>query len=369
MYKANIENVGKLIKGHITKKIPLKVTGGFGIGKSEKFKQVAENISDDNKLIFKEWNEMTELEKVNCEKNPEKYYVLFDERLSEYDVTDIKGLFDLNNKDYCDFIPQRWVVYVTKPKANGVIFFDEINLADEQVQKSAYKVIHDRNVNDKKISKQVAIVCAGNRAEDKCNVVDMPEALRDRMSEVEMEIDPDLTINYVEQQDWCNLKLLAYFRYRPDRIYRPAETKEDKSTTPRGLERAMKLIGNISNPIDYELELSSAIGEVVTRESISFLKLSEKIDLRDILKNPKKVKAIDEISTKYSMIIALVELFRKEGKLITSMVKVANELEPEFAILLLRQMKLANTEPFNKFLMGDSVDSKKAHKLMTELFD
>ncbi len=369
MYKANINSVGKLVKRHIEMKIPIKITGGYGIGKSEKNKQVAKEIAKEQNLTFKNWNETSNKEKENCERDKKKYYVMFDERLSEYDVTDIKGLFDLNNKEYCDFIPQRWATYVCDPNARGVIFFDEINLADEQVQKSAYKVIHDRTINDKKISDGIAIICAGNRIEDNSNVVTMPEALRDRMSEVEMEVEPDLTIAYIEKQDWCNFRILSYFRYRPDRIYRPAEKKEDKSTTPRGIERAMKLIGTDANPIDCKIEMSSAIGEAVAREIIGHLKLSETIDLKKILKNPKLIKDVKEISAKYSVVIALVELFRKDKSLITSLSKVANELEPEFSILLLRQMKLVNDEVFKKFILGGSAESKKAHKLMGDLFE
>ena len=336
MYKINQKTMRDVVNHHINARYPVMVYGGFGVGKSEIIKQVCFNKSKTVKKKYKLWNKCSEVEKVECEKNKSKHFIVFEETLSEYDVTDLKGLFDLDNKDYCSFVTQRWVNYVCDSEAWGVIFLDELTNTDESVQKSAYRLIHDRTIGDRKISDGIAIVCAGNREEDNSGITELSYALRDRMAEYELQADPTLTIEYLSEQEWCNFKLLSFFKYRPDRVVRVGENNQDKSTTPRGIERTMRIIGKDTNPLECPELIKGNLGEIVGAEIIAFLKQVETVDLDNILKKPKTIKTIKEISTKYSVIVAISERYREDKKLLNTILDIVLELEPEFAILMLR---------------------------------
>ena len=58
----------------------------------------------------------------------------------------------------------------------------------------------------------------------------------------------------------------------------------------------------------------SAIGEGVAREFIAFCKLQDKFNLDEILKNPKKLKDIEDISIKYLLLSSLAERYMKKDK-------------------------------------------------------
>jgi DNA replication protein DnaC len=92
VYKVTHEQLNGIIKQYYDKKLSLFVFGAFGIGKSFVVRDTAMEIAKSRAREFVEWNKLDRKKKQEVFEYPEKYFVLIDERLSEYDSSDIKGL-------------------------------------------------------------------------------------------------------------------------------------------------------------------------------------------------------------------------------------------------------------------------------------
>ena len=89
--------LSSLIKGYYEKKLALFIYGAFGIGKSFCVRDTAKALSEEKGKEFVEWNKSSREKKQEIFDSPDKYFVLIDERLSEYDSSDIKGLPDFKD--------------------------------------------------------------------------------------------------------------------------------------------------------------------------------------------------------------------------------------------------------------------------------
>jgi len=125
--KVNHEDLSKLIKQYYNKKLALFVWGTFGIGKSRVVLETAQAIAKEKGKEFKEWNKSTEKDKGEILRNPQKYFVFIDIRLSEYDSSDIKGLPDFTGeRKTIEWKIPNWAEFTSLPCSDGILFFDEI---------------------------------------------------------------------------------------------------------------------------------------------------------------------------------------------------------------------------------------------------
>jgi len=71
--KVSHKELAELIEEHYKKKIALFIWGRFGIGKSEKMKDIAKKIAKEKGKEFVEWNSLREDKKKEVFKNCSKY--------------------------------------------------------------------------------------------------------------------------------------------------------------------------------------------------------------------------------------------------------------------------------------------------------
>jgi hypothetical protein len=313
--KVNHIELNSLLKEYYERKLALFIFGAFGIGKSFAVRDTAKEIAKSKGKEFVEWNKLDKKKKQEVYEYCEKYFVLIDERLSEYDSSDIKGLPNFKEgKDTLDWKVPFWCKLLTKEDGDGVVFFDEINLATPLVISSVYKIIYDRVVGEERVSKNWFILGAGNREEDRAFTHSLPAPVKDRGGEVEL-VSPSVedwtewaTSNDVES------RIIGFVNFKPSCLYKVDFDDGQKFTTTRGWERLSRLIKDKKVDNIFELLSCSAIGEGVAREFIAFCKLKDKFNIEDILKNPKKLKDIDDISVKYFLISSLSERYMKKEK-------------------------------------------------------
>lgn len=355
MKKVTHLELNSLIKGYYDKKLALFIFGAFGIGKSFVVRDTAVEIAEKRAREFVNWNRLTKEEKLNVYAYPEKYFVLIDERLSEYDSSDIKGL--PNFKDGQETIEWKipfWAKFLTLPNSDGIVFFDEINLATPLVISSVYKIIYDRIVNDSKINDNWLIVGAGNREEDRAFTHTLPAPVRDRGGEVEL-ISPNVDdwTNWASQNS-IDSRIIGFVNFKPSSMSNVDFNNNQKFTTTRGLERLSCLIKSEKLGKKFELLCCSAIGEGIAKEFIAFCKIQEKLNLDDIIKNPDKIKEVEDISVKYFLVSAFAEKY-KDKKIKFSMImkasKVFDEIgNAEFVALLWRLSNNYSKEFKKEFL-------------------
>lgn len=342
MLKVDSVTYAELLSRVWDKKNPLFVAGGPGIGKSEIPRQVFKRIADKAKLKFVEWQDLTREDKANAIANPDEYFVFCDQRIGQMDSTDLRGIPRLDG-EYLETCPLSWVIYFTQAEAHGVIFFDEINLAPPVVAGQAYQIINDRAIADRRLGKDVLVIAAGNRSEDKAFVFDMPLPLRDRFNEIEI---------YPSVKNWTpwaaqagvNPHLVAFVNWKEMYLYTLDKTKTnaDKGSSPRGIVRASRLVGDedITSDLTHQL-ISAACGEAFATEFQAYTKHYQELDWEKIYKNPSMIKdySADRL---WAIAGGLSEHFKKDPKskdLFEKIVSVLENMRAEFAIVTLRLIR------------------------------
>lgn len=333
---------GKIIKRCYKKKIPVFCYGLFGVGKSTVVLETAKELAEEREKQFVEWNEVSKEKKDEIIKNPEPYFVLVDVRLAQLEPSDLKGIPDLEKNGAVEWKPPLWVFYASRDGADGILFFDEANLSPPSVQSAFYQIVHDRESGSFSISDQIGMVSAGNRLEDKSNVFEMSEALKDRYLECELQ-----TPSVEDWTDWAldndiDSRIISYLQYKRPHLNKPQFDNKNKSTTPRGWERLSELVEDVDDDYDKLRTLAGvSIGEGVATEFASFLKLQEKIDIRDFIENPSDKELPTEIDMKYSLVSGIVNWYvdNRSEKTLSKVVTLADRFEPEIQVLLLRLAK------------------------------
>jgi hypothetical protein len=328
-------------------KIPLMVYGGFGIGKSMIPRQVFEEIAVAKNRQFVLWEDTTDEQKNEMIENPEKYFVFCDQRIGQMDSTDLRGIPNMMDTDKLKTIPYAWVIYFTQDEADGVVFFDEINLAPPTVAGSAYQIINDRCISDRRLGPNVFCMGAGNRAEDKAHIFDMPMPLHDRFAEVEIGVSVD------DWSEWAagnvNSHLISFINWKPNRLYHADVKKGDKPSTPRSVERASRLLADKEITDDRAFSLVAiACGEAFATEFQAYAKYYSQLNWKNIYKNPASVKKF-EMDKLWAVAGGMTDQFLKgvTDDVFSSMMDVTLEMRPDFALVGLKMMKDGNKKKFS----------------------
>jgi len=332
MMEINHKDLKWAVKKMYETKTPLFIWGATGIGKSRAIKEVAEEIAKQKGLEFRE-NEFGE-----------NIFTLIDFRLAEMkDPSDLKGL-PYPNKERTK---TEWLPLGTIPDCGqGILFFDEMNLALPIIQSACYEIILDRKIGGRKIPDGFLCIGAGNRAEDGAMVYDMARPLANRFAHITLKI-PSLKdwIDWAVDND-IDSRIISFLNFKPSYLYKYDESIDEQAfATPRSWEMCSKLIQNEQDSNKIKILSSMCIGDGIGYEFTSFINLSKNIDIEDILKNPDSINNIDDISVKYSLIGAITEYYKnnmkkdKNNEKLLGVLGVCNKLEPEFAVLLFRMLK------------------------------
>jgi hypothetical protein len=333
MKSVNHHQLGKLIKEAFKKKRPLFIWGGIGIGKSDSVRNVAKQIAKDKNLIYNE-----DISKINDKGN----FSIIDVRASQMDISDIKGLpkFDEETKT------TRWYYPNYLPKdSQGILFFDEINQASPMVQSNLFSLILDRRVADYILAPNWAIISAGNRISDRSNVFETPAPLNNRFIHIELEVP-----NVDDWIEWgiknkIDTRISTFLKFKPTLYKFDSKVNEKAFPSPRTWQFCSEMISDKeTRDLDtINILVASCVGEATAFEFTAWLKLSEKIDIDEILKNPMEAKLPKEIDMIYAMVSGILEHYKKDRKLMKPIVQLATRLTPEFAVMMLKLVKTHNT--------------------------
>jgi len=380
--KVNHIELEEMIGRHYYAKVPLYIWGATGIGKSDTVKAKGKMLAEKNQREYKAWNKLSSKEKHEIAEHPEKYFVMMDIRLSQLDPSDLRGLPALNGKAVVEWKIPFWLDYVTKEKAMGIVFFDEINLAPPSIQSAAYQLILDRELGEVSIADGISLLAAGNRIEDRANVFDLPLPLQNRFSHVTL--NPPAISQTDIDKGWTKWALdndidprIVTFLQRYPEMLNP-KTKKDSDdrafATPRSWGKYCNaLIKDVkTNDLNMiELLASAAVGYDTASQFTAFLKFQKEINLKDILNNPKKAGDIKDLDLKYSLLSLIAEWYDvnygKES--LDKVFKIAQNITDEFAILMLRFVKNKHPHSFRNHAMklksGDEILVKYGKYLLT----
>ena len=345
MFTVNPNEYAKLLEIHANTNTPLFVYGAPGIGKSEIPRQVFSKRANAQNRKFVEWSALSQNDKLDCISNPEKYFVFVDFRLGQCDTTDLRGIPNMTKGDLLEYMPLAWVKYFSEPTASGAIFFDELNLAPPVVAGQAYQIINDRVVSDIRISDNVFIFGAGNRAEDQGYTFGMAFPLRDRMSEFELQVSSDAWCDWA-CENGVEMAFVSYIKWKPSALFDHPKDKAHKGTTPRGLVRADKLVkevGGLQSDLAHHV-VSCAVGEAFATDFKAYIEVIAEMNLDRFIEDPKSVETLTSPDKRFAICGVLADHIIKDYKnnplKVAKLYEIIHNLPIEFMVVSLNMTRL-----------------------------
>jgi len=349
----------QLLRKGYEAKVPIDVKGAMGIGKSEIIQDTAIQIASEEKRKFVFWNRISEEEKEGLlTADLDKVFIYSDIRLAQMDQTDLKG-FPNTKADYAKWVPTLLFKILSRDTAVGMIFFDEMNTSAPSVMASAYSIVNDHLIGETPISYGIFIVSAGNGLEHSNNVFEDPAPLNNRRCNVVL--NPPI-VRSDDGEDWTtwasahdvDARIIGYLNAYETKIFKYEEENKDPSfPTPRSWARLSNFIRGIKDSNLIKMYAGSLIGEGIAREFTAFINLSEKVNIREILKKPelmKRYQGEDQLDIKYSIVSGIAELYSKEGKILNEAMGLCPYMEPEFSMFMLKMMKGMHKGDYSKAL-------------------
>lgn len=265
---------------------------------------------------------------------------MIDLRLSQCDPTDLMGFPRLtgNRSGYApmetfpiegDAIPEGY---------NGwLLFLDEFNSADQDMQAAAYKLVLDKMVGIHKLHKNVAIVCAGNQETDNAIVHPMSTAMQSRLIHIEV------GINNNEWYDWAaengiDHRISSFIKFKPSLLYAFDPNHTDKTfACNRTWEFANRLLK--ITPIDsagFLPLLAGTVSEGVAREFVAFCKIDVDVPkIETICANPTDTPVPKEPGILYALTGSIAEHATEAN--FDALGKYINRLPKEFQVVCLKE--------------------------------
>ncbi len=290
--------------------------GHAGIGKSQLVRQVAEAVSQAIK------------EPVQCQ-------VLNLQFCERPDFMGLPRIDENGNTVYArpSFLPKEGL---------GILFLDEANRVDPDIQSGMLTLLEDRCVNGHEIGKSWMIILAGNpeSAGDgsryKVNEFDL--ALQDRIATVKVTGNvPDL-IKFLEKK-YSNHILLKFLDYFPDFI-----SFDGQGCSPRSFEYAMRStigINDIKNPIFYR-NISIELGSHSATHIIGVLESGFIPTIKNVLeKDPRVYSFLTDNGNRQDVLLSLIDQIYK---FITVSAEKNTKLNPDEVSAVIEFLMLTQDE-------------------------
>lgn len=181
----------------------------------------------------------------------------------------------------------------------GIIFLDEFPNGRPQTRVAMQQMLLDHVAGNFKISDDIQFIIAGNRPNDNCGAFSIEHSLRNRVHwyEVTRPTIEELIKLMSDIGQPIHDKLAGWVisigRKHIDGFNPKAEHLA--FGTPRSLEMASKMLIaldelNLNSNKNYQEYVGAAMGAEAGRDFVSFLKLSEAVDMNHLLENPASIK-------------------------------------------------------------------------------
>lgn len=366
LFKTNIvtpDTAKDIIKNSVLANRVVMISGQPGIGKSEIVRQVAREL---------------DLE-------------MIDHRLSTSAIEDLTGLpqftkaIGSDNKEHdlakftpLNIFPMEWWK-IPNGKKGWLLFFDEINSADQSIVAACYKIILDRMVGLNKLHPNCHIVCAGNRAEDNAITNSLGTAMMSRMSHIELKVDFDMWLSNVALKNNYDFRIIAFLKAYPELLnqfdpekdtetyscprtwefindYLYQATEEYFEKEPEGRVTKMPL------PKWFQPLASGTITPDTANKFCSFCaNISKMITFEQIMADPENCEIPEEIDIRYAVILVCSSHIESDN--ISKIWKYISRFDRSNQILFIRDVaankpNLITRKDFREILK-DSVDELK----------
>jgi DNA polymerase III delta prime subunit len=207
--------------------------------------------------------------------NPEKYYVLIEVQAQTLEPVDLSGLYDVQaNEPFISRKVELWAFVASLPGAAGILFFDEFNMAPQEVQNAFMKVTHpkERMVGTEKLADEFCVIAAANLSLESGRTA-LDSAQTNRFSVGFVVLDPVAWLEWAKGEG-IDETIIAYVKsgtqYNPQTgeeleginptLYSPQDGQDTPFPTPRAIELWSEELKGIIADHEQEIELAIADG-------------------------------------------------------------------------------------------------------------
>ena len=227
-------------------------------------------------------------------------YELIDFRVTMYDAVDVRGI------PYRSEDGVRWELpnmFPRNPDAKVVILFDELAQGTQSVQTALFQLLTDRKIGDYTLPKNVILLAAGNRAEDRSGSKVMLAAMQSRLRHFELTVSVDEWLEHGFAVGYHPL-MLAYIKNHPNELLVVDVNERYGTRSPRTWGQAVNPILQIDEespmlPKIFEAEITSAIGNAAANGFINWLKVRTKLPNLDEIAKSGKSNKLDSTDKEY----------------------------------------------------------------------
>lgn len=324
---------------------PIMLWGPPGIGKSDAMKAIA-------KLV---------------EKNTGKKVIVTDVRLLLFNPIDLRGIpskvdsiipgqFDAEGNPKIEAVakwlkPQIFQMDESKDVIN-LLLLDELSAAAPSVQAAAYQITLDRIIGEHKLPDNTFVLAAGNRVTDKSVAFNMPKALANRLTHLEIE---------AELEDWkqwaipkgISVEIIAFLNNNPSELFKFDPSNDHLAfATPRSWEKVDFYIKQMNS---IEAAFPMIAGQIGSGSAMAFKTYAQVFtripDIKAIFDGTVKdyPKTADVLYALSASIVAHTKKIAeesaknsdkksKEKAMLTNMLKYVTGMKEEFSILTMRDV-------------------------------
>jgi len=351
MYPVNLKQLNELLPYYYKLNKPLYLWGKPSTAKSSIIRQFAQEEAVRQKLKYSEDEFGPDI--FTCKVIP----------LSQFDAPDLRGMPEIKNNTTV-FIPGAEL-----PRdGQGIIFFDEMNLADEIVRKSMYMYILEGRysnlppVVDKEGKLKYWRIAASNDESDFSNVGRLRLALLRRFHHLEVVPDSKEITDYFSKIGGNPMVIAFLLNYPSELFPQPYDEKmlELKANPFPCMWESISDFMNANPKIkssQLRIFVSSAVGNGAGAKFIGFITLASKLKIDDLIKNPKlEIEKISKEPEKISLLYAVIATLQDRWN--------HNKLTPAQVEGVITFLDLEFQTAFLKMLIGNSKGKRRLPKLL-----
>lgn len=264
---------------------------------------------------------------------------MIDLRLSQLEATDLNGIPERANERLV-WLPPAAIPLDTDPLPQGfngwLLFLDEINSANVEVQKAAYKLILDRMVGMFSLHPACLIAAAGNLLTDRAIVNKMPSTLQSRLIHFNLMPDVDEWMLWAERNE-IDQRVIGFLRFSPDSLHRfDPNTQDNTFPCPRTWEFTSRLITGHKR-INTTL-IAGAVGEGTAVEFAEFVDtFSELPQFTDVIAQPSTAKIVKDAAVIYALFSLMISKINEDN--VTQLVTYATRYPVEYQWFMVKQLR------------------------------
>jgi len=267
---------------------------------------------------------------------------LIDIRLSMFEPSEINGLPNFTNTGEAYFAPFNLFPLETTPlpkdKSGWLILCDELSSASKQTIAAAYKLILDKQVGNYNLHPNTAIVCAGNRMQDRALVNTLSTAMQSRLVHLELEVNFTEWLEIIGIPHKYDNRILAYLAQYPSKLNSFKPDHQDKTyACPRSWEFLNKLIKDTEITKDDIPLFAGTVSEVIAVEFVQFTEIFNDIPkIQDILTNPNNTSVPDNTSARWSILTVMLDHISDDS--IEAVLRYSEQFPLDLRIYFLRSL-------------------------------